>query len=87
LRAKRKNEDTQFSIELKRDKMADLYTEKRPYAAKPSITSGAQSRLPVPGLGLLLGMRAGETDGGRKPPASSQSPPAPNTREATGPNS
>jgi hypothetical protein len=29
---------------------------------------------------------AGEANGGRKPPASCPSPPAPNTREATGPN-
>ena len=45
-----------------------------------------RSRLPVPELGLLLSMGAGETSGGRKPPASCPSPPAPNTREATGPN-
>jgi len=31
-------------------------------------------------------VRAGEANGGRKPPASCPSPPAPNTREATGPN-
>jgi hypothetical protein len=29
---------------------------------------------------------AGEANGGRKPPASCPSPPAPDTREATGPN-
>jgi hypothetical protein len=29
---------------------------------------------------------AGEVNGGRKPPAFCPSPPAPNTREATGPN-
>jgi len=35
---------------------------------------------------LLLAMGAGEAHRDRKPPASCPSPPAPNTREATGPN-
>jgi len=36
------------------------------------------------GQARLVG--AGEANGGRKPPATCPSPPAPNTREATGPN-
>jgi len=36
--------------------MAGSYTEKGPYSAKPSITTGARSQIPVPGLGLFLGM-------------------------------
>jgi len=36
------------------------------------------------GQARLVG--ADEANGGRKPPASCPSPPAPNTREATGPN-
>jgi hypothetical protein len=60
--------------------------KERAYSAKPSITSGDQCRASLPGLALLLSMGAGEANGGRKPPASCPSPPAPNTREATGPN-
>jgi len=72
--------------------MAGLYTEKRPYSASPRITTGAQSRVPVPGLGLLLGMGVGEAHGGYKPPASYPQPLAdggckpPNASEATRPN-
>ena len=63
----------------------------------PTAKAGAQCRVPVPsppprhggkrgwwGQARLVG--AGEANGGRKPPATSSSPPAPNTREATGPN-
>jgi len=63
----------------------------------PTAKAGAQCRVPVPsppahhggmrgrwGQARLVG--AGEANGGRKPPASCPSPPAPNTREATGPN-
>jgi hypothetical protein len=53
-----------------REKVAGLYRVKRPYSAKPNITTAARSRVPVPGLGLLLGMgparlmRIDEADGG-----------------------
>jgi len=56
------NEDAQLSIDLKTEKIAALYIEKRPYSAEPSITTGARSRVPVPRLGLL-GMGAGEAHG------------------------
>jgi len=45
-------------------------------SAEPASSTWGQARL----------VGAGEANGGRKPPASCPSPPAPNTREATGPN-
>ena len=48
--------------------------------AKPEPNAEYQCRA------LLLAMGAGEANVGRKPPASCPSPPAPNTREATGSN-
>jgi hypothetical protein len=47
----------------KREQMAGLYREKRPYSAKPRITAEARSRVLVPRLGLL-GRGAGEAHGG-----------------------
>jgi hypothetical protein len=69
LRAKEKERRSSIVYRYKRRKTVDLYTEKRPYSAKPSITTGARSRVPVPELGLLLGMGANEAYGGYKPPA------------------
>jgi hypothetical protein len=40
--------------------------KERAYSAKPSITSGDQCRVSLPGLALLLGMGAGEAGGGRR---------------------
>jgi hypothetical protein len=51
-------------------------------SAEPSSSPWGQAR-PM-GQARLVG--AGEANGGRKPPASCPSPPAPNTTEATGPN-
>jgi len=87
LREKVKERRSSIVCRYKKGKTIDLYTEKRPYSAKPSITSGAQRQLPVPGLDLLLGMGTSEANGGRKPQASCPSPPAPKTNEGTGPNS
>jgi len=63
----------------------------------PTAKAGAQCRVPVPsppphhggkrvrwGHAGLVG--AGEANGGRKPLGSCPRPPAPNNREATGPN-
>ena len=85
LRAIEKERRSCIVYRTKREKVAGLYREKRPYSAKPRITAEARSRVPVPRLGLLLGMGAGEANGARKPPASCPSPPAPQTKEATGP--
>jgi hypothetical protein len=63
-----------LSIDLKSEKMAGLYTEKRQYSAKPSITTGAQSRVPVSEQGLLLGIGTGEAHGGYKPSATYPQP-------------
>jgi hypothetical protein len=63
-----------------------LIYRKKTILGKAEYHNRVRSRLPVPELGLLLSMGAGEAKGGRKPPASCPSPPAPNTREATGPN-
>jgi len=71
---RKKNEEAQLSIDLETEKVAGLYTEKRSYSAKPSITIGARSGVPVLGLGLLLGMGAGEAHGGYKPPTSCPQP-------------
>jgi len=51
-------------------------------SAEPSSLPWGQAR-PM-GAGEAGG--GGEANGGRKPPASCPSPPAPNTRVATGPN-
>jgi hypothetical protein len=67
LKAKEKERRYSIVYRYKRRKTLNLYTEKKPYSAKPSITTGARSRVPVPGLGLLLGMGAGEAHGGYKP--------------------
>jgi len=75
LRAKEKERRSSIVCQYKRRKTVDLYTEKRPYSAKPSITTGDRSRVPVPELGLLLSMGAGEAHGRYKPP---------NATEATG---
>jgi hypothetical protein len=74
LRAKEEERRSSIVYRYKRRKTLDLYTEKRTYSAKPSITAGARSRVPVPELDLLLGMGAGEA---HKPP---------NATEATRPN-
>jgi len=82
---KRRNEEAQLSVDPKRRKNYRLiYKRER---------RKTQCRLPKPEpnaeyqcRALLLAMGAGEANGGRKPPASCPSPPAPNTREATGPN-
>jgi hypothetical protein len=101
LRAKRKSKGAQLSIDLKGEKMAGLYTEKRLYSAKeaeyhnrspkPSTSAGAK---PLPRHEGRRGrwrqarpVGTGEANGGRKPPASSPSLLAPKTKEATGPNS
>jgi len=82
-----------------------LIYRKKTILGEAKYHNRVRSRLPVPELGLLLSMGAGEAgggrrdwweqarlvgvgkaNGGRKPPASCPSPPAPNTREATGPN-
>jgi len=68
LRAKEKERRGSIVYRYKRRKTLDLYTQKRPYLAKPSITTGARSQVPVPELGLLLGMGAGEAHRGYKPP-------------------
>jgi len=52
-----------------------------PHHGAGEADEGRQGRW---GQARLVG--AGEANGGRKPPASCPSPPAPNTREATGPN-
>jgi len=67
LRAKEKERRSSIVYRYKRRKILNLYTEKRPYSAELSITTGARSRIPVPELGLLLGMGAGEAHGGHKP--------------------
>jgi len=59
-RIKEKERRSSIVYRYKRRKILNLYTEKRPYSAKPSITTGARSRVPVPELGLLLSMGAGE---------------------------
>jgi len=69
LRAKEKERRCSIVYRYKRRKTLDLYTKKRPYSVKPSITTAARSRVPVPELGLLLGMGAGEVHGGCKPAA------------------
>jgi len=65
--------------------MASLYPEKRPYTVKPSVTTGARNQVSVPGLGLLLGMGAGEADGDRRgqwgPQASSLIPESTSTED------
>jgi hypothetical protein len=58
LRVKEKERRSSIVYRYKRRKTLDLYTEKRPYSAKPSITTGARSRVPVPELGLFLSMGA-----------------------------
>jgi len=58
LKAKEKEWRSSIVYRYKRRKTIDLYTEKRPYLAKPCITTGAWSQLPVPDLGLLLSMGA-----------------------------
>jgi hypothetical protein len=69
----------------------DLYTKER----EGKLNADCQSWSPMPSTSAepssspwwqarLVG--AGEVNGGRKPPASCPSPPALNTREATGPN-
>jgi hypothetical protein len=84
-------DDDEFSVSPKRKKTMDLYMKER--EGKPN--ADCQSRSPMPstsaepsssqwGQANLVG--AGEANGGRKLPASCPSPPAPNTREATGPN-
>jgi len=79
-------------------KTMDLYMKEREKEnPMPTAKAGAQCRVPVPsppprhgdrrgrwGQARLVG--AGEANGGRKPPATCPSPPALNTREATGPN-
>jgi len=74
-----------------------IYERERRKNSMPTAKAGAQCRVPVPnppphhggrrgrwGQARLMG--AGEANGGGKPPASCPSPPAPSTREATGPN-
>jgi hypothetical protein len=77
LRAKGNERRSSIVYRYKRRKTLDLYTEKRLYSASPSITTAARSLVPVPELGLLIGMGAGEAHGGYEPP---------NAIEATGPN-
>ena len=48
--------------------------KKRPYLAKPSITTGARCRASLPGLDLVLGMGAGGGEWGRNPPATCPHP-------------
>jgi hypothetical protein len=64
----KREERSSILYRYKRRKTPELYTEKRPYSAKPSSTTGARSRPPVPGLGHLLCMGAGEAHGGYQPP-------------------
>jgi len=83
-------EDDGLSVD-KRRKTMDLYIKER--EGKPN--ADCQSRSPMPSTnaepsslpwGQVRLVGAGEANGSRKPPATFPSPPAPNTREATGPN-
>jgi len=56
LRAKEKERRSSVVYPSKKRENGRLIYRQRPYSAKPSITTGAQSRVPVPELGLLLGM-------------------------------
>jgi hypothetical protein len=95
LKAKRKDEEAQLSVDPKRRKTMDLYTKER----EGKLNASCQSRSPMPstvpsppprhggrrgrwGQARLVG--AGEANGGRKPPAICPSPPAPNTRKPPG---
>jgi hypothetical protein len=83
LRAKRKNEEAQLSVDPKRVKTINLYTKER---------RKTPCRLPKPepnaeyqwGQARLVG--TGDADGGGQPPASCLSPLASKNKEATGPN-
>jgi len=85
-------EEDELSVDPKRRENYGLIYE-REREGKPN--ADCQSRSPMPstsaepssspwGQARLVG--AGGANGGRKPPATCPSPPAPNTREATGPN-
>ena len=84
-------EEDELSVDPKRGKTMDLYTKER----EGKLHADCQSRSPKPSTsaepsssawGQTRQVRAGEADGGGKPPASCPSPPASKTKEATGPN-
>jgi len=90
-------EDDELSVNPKRRITIDLYTKEREgKTPMPTAKAWTQCRVPVPSPPPCHGGRrgrwgqervvgAGEANGGREPPATCLSPPAPNSKDTTGP--